>query len=294
VLGIALACAALAAGAAAEDRRDLQRVRVAPGGALWSVGAQGLVRTVGPPGAPGAPGAIVATPPGDGWNDVCFATPEIGWIVGLDGRILETGDRGETRKLLATEGERHLFALGCSPGPFAVAVGDWGTIRVSGGGASWEDRTIAEDVVLYGAAISAETILVVGERGTILRADRREAFTRVASPVDRSLFDVTIDPSGRGVAVGLEGVIVVSEDGGLRWRDVKTPVRESLYGVALEGMRGFAVGELGVTLSTADGGASWTRVEVPLERPIEFLHGVAIREGRGVAVGAGGAIVWLR
>jgi photosystem II stability/assembly factor-like uncharacterized protein len=289
---VALVCIALVAPASAEDRRDLLRVRAAPGGALWSVGARGVVRTIA---ARGTPGTLVATPAGDGWSDVCFATPDVGWIAGLDGRILETRDGGETWELRTTEGERHLFALACGPGPFAVVVGDWGTIRVSDGEGAWEDRTIGEDVVLYGAAVSARAVVVVGEGGAILRsADRGKAFARVDSPVDRSLFDVAIAASGRGVAVGLEGVIVVTEDGGLRWREVKSPVRESLYGVALDGAQGFAVGELGTVLSTADGGASWARVEAPAGRMLEFLHGVEIRDGRGVAVGAGGAIVWLR
>lgn len=284
--------AVLAGGVAAEDRRDLFRVRAARDGSFWSVGERGAVRMLD---ASGAPGEAVSTPEGDGWNDVCFATPASGWVVGLDGRVLETGDGGETWTLEVTKGEQHLFAVGCGAGPLGIAVGDWGSIWVRDGAGAWEDRALGEDVVLYGAAVASDGIVVVGEGGAILRSkDRGRTFARIESPARRSLFDVAVGRSGRGVAVGLEGVILRTEDGGLHWEEVPSPVRESLYGVALDGVLGFAVGDLGVALRTDDGGASWRIAAPRLEHPLEFLHGVALHEGRGLAVGASGAILWLR
>lgn len=63
----------------------------------------------------------------------------------------------------------------------------------------------------------------------------------------------------RIVAVGERGSIVVSDDGGARWRQVPSPVSATLTGVQFASAKsGWAIGHYGVVLGTRDGGETWT------------------------------------
>ena len=64
----------------------------------------------------------------------------------------------------------------------------------------------------------------------------------------------------RLVAVGLRGLIVLSDDNGANWRQAPVPVRSDLVAVYFASPRvGWATGQDGIVLHTTDGGASWIK-----------------------------------
>lgn len=64
----------------------------------------------------------------------------------------------------------------------------------------------------------------------------------------------------RLVAVGVRGLIVISDDDGRSWRQVPSPVSSDLVAVRLvSARRGWAAGHDGVILATDDGGEHWVR-----------------------------------
>jgi photosystem II stability/assembly factor-like uncharacterized protein len=64
----------------------------------------------------------------------------------------------------------------------------------------------------------------------------------------------------RLVAVGMRGVIAVSDDDGATWVQAKSPVRSDLLALSFPTpTQGWAVGHDGVVLHTADGGRSWVK-----------------------------------
>jgi photosystem II stability/assembly factor-like uncharacterized protein len=64
----------------------------------------------------------------------------------------------------------------------------------------------------------------------------------------------------RLVAVGERGIVVLSDDGGLTWRQASVPVSVTLTAVQFPTpTQGWAVGHYGVVLHSGDGGATWTR-----------------------------------
>lgn len=63
----------------------------------------------------------------------------------------------------------------------------------------------------------------------------------------------------RLVAVGERGIVALSDDGGLRWRQAASPVSTTLTMVRFTDARhGVAVGHAGAVLTTIDGGESWS------------------------------------
>ncbi len=64
------------------------------------------------------------------------------------------------------------------------------------------------------------------------------------------------------MAVGSNGTILRTEDGGETWKRVDKNLREWLYAVAFaDEKRGYAVGARGIILRTDDGGDNWKDVE---------------------------------
>ncbi|MTV41087.1 glycosyl hydrolase [Duganella radicis] len=63
----------------------------------------------------------------------------------------------------------------------------------------------------------------------------------------------------RLVASGERGIILLSDDAGVNWRQANVPVQTSLTALRFtDQQRGWAVGHLGTIVHTADGGVSWS------------------------------------
>lgn len=64
----------------------------------------------------------------------------------------------------------------------------------------------------------------------------------------------------RLVAVGERGIVLLSDDRGVSWRQGRVPVSASLTAVRfIDDRRGWAVGHFGTVLRTDDGGESWVK-----------------------------------
>ena len=62
----------------------------------------------------------------------------------------------------------------------------------------------------------------------------------------------------RLVSAGERGIVLVSDDGGAKWRQAKVPVQVTLTALRfVDEKSGWAAGHMGVILKTADGGATW-------------------------------------
>ncbi|MHA4871876.1 WD40/YVTN/BNR-like repeat-containing protein [Duganella sp. PWIR1] len=89
------------------------------------------------------------------------------------------------------------------------------------------------------------------------------ALTRPAVQVqapERQVLLAAAQAGARVVAVGERGVVALSDDGGLHWRQAAhVPVSTTLTAVSFVGDRlGWAVGHGGVILHTVDGGERWS------------------------------------
>jgi len=95
----------------------------------------------------------------------------------------------------------------------------------------------------------------------------------------------------RGWIVGIDGVILFSENGGKNWKKLKSPVGTSLYKIRVVNDRGYAVGLRGNYLTSEDGGRAWMLQKDALD--IKFwLMGLAFsNDNHGWIVGAKGTIL---
>ena len=93
----------------------------------------------------------------------------------------------------------------------------------------------------------------------------------------------------RLVVVGARGHVLVSDDGGLKWKQARVPVRALLTAVHMHDKRvGWAVGHDAVILRTGDGGATWSVAHYAPKEERPLLDVWFRDERNGFAVGAYG------
>ena len=240
---------------------------------------------------------------------VDFADAQHGCAVGKSALILATQDGGRTWRPQKSPipSEKHLFYVRAIDTRTAWAVGDWGAIAVThDGGTTWEDRSLGDDVVLYGVSFpDTEHGFIAGEFGTLLAtADGGQTWEKRDVGTDQTLFGVGFSTPRTGWAVGIDGLIVHTTDGGASWSIqrgraraealedlgfMETLKNPGLYDVQVVGQYGVVVGDTGVLLTTADGGETWTQRELPEDQRLAWMRAVSLAPGgRGLVVGAGG------
>ncbi len=101
------------------------------------------------------------------------------------------------------------------------------------------------------------------------------------------LFSVSVVDENHAVAVGYQGAVYWTENGGEKWNKGQTPTNHLLYSVSMADMNhGWAVGQSGTTLRTTDGGKTWTAQENLKQGEGTHLFAVhAINESTAWAVG---------
>lgn len=110
------------------------------------------------------------------------------------------------------------------------------------------------------AALTSAAVLAVLVSPALADDDDHE-WSELAPLAPRSLLLDVAAADGRLIAVGERGHILISDDVGQTWRQVKAPTRSPLTGVfLLDRERGWAVGHDAVILRTEDGGETWERV----------------------------------
>jgi photosystem II stability/assembly factor-like uncharacterized protein len=124
-----------------------------------------------------------------------------------------------------------------------------------------EPMPLAASSLLLDLEVAGPLIIAVGERGHILlSSDRGDHWQQVEVPTRSTLTAVWIDGRDRVWAVGHDGLILRSQDGGLSWarqRSSAEPDRPLLDVWFADSEHGIAIGAYGLMLSTEDGGATW-------------------------------------
>lgn len=183
------------------------------------------------------------------------------WTSGFDGAILHSTDGGrtwDTQTSGTTMGLEDIFFLDANRG---WAVGWSGTIlRTADGGKKWEDVKSKNATWTLSSVYfrDANNGWAAGFAGQLLQSrDGGATWEKQDSSVKASLKDVMFDNANRAWITSDEQFLL-SEDGGVKWRAVKTDRNVFLRRLIPVGNSLWAVGQLGVLKQGT--GLTWTAV----------------------------------
>ena len=207
---------------------------------------------------------------------------DVSLVVGQEGAIYRRAfkDLKAVDGLKAVEGftpiasntdERLLSVSDVSASGLAFAVGGFGTIlRSTDSGLSWESVSMDWPAMtndffephLYDVHVSDSGIVtVVGEFELIIQSlDQGDSWQTVHLG-EASLFGLSLHANGTGFAVGQDGKIIKTANGGRAWEQVTTPSSGILLNVWTSGSGDVLISGIRNTLQSSDNGESWSRIE---------------------------------
>jgi M6 family metalloprotease-like protein len=153
-----------------------------------------------------------------------------------------------------------------------------GLFKTLDGGRTWSGKiAFPDDMVESGASfISINTGWIVGNF-IYKTVDGGVTWTKLNDPTTKQLTSVCFVDGNNGWAVGAQGVIIHTSDGGSTW-NVQDPgslsgMWESLMAVEFCDLNtGLAVGTSGLILKTTDGGSTWTKQASGAVATINGVH----------------------
>jgi photosystem II stability/assembly factor-like uncharacterized protein len=198
-------------------------------------------------------------------RDVFFVTQSKGWVASEKTHILYTEDGGETWEIQFQDEIYNLTAITFSDDEHGWTVGEYGfTYRTEDGGKNWEHQ--------------AGYFRVNDETGDI--------------DTGVTLFDVIGLDGMTGLAVGADGVVTKTEDGGGTWKRVDGDFPAvPFFGAAYDGVDSIVIGGRGAYFYSPDKGKTWKEAVLRPSMAYRWIYGFDhVGTGRFVGVGEEGAI----
>ena len=191
------------------------------------------------------------------------------WAFGDSGTVLFSEDGGVLWETQTSLGDSDLIAADSFEDSMAVLASDGLVYLMVGLNADWQTLDSSRTDMRSLAVTGSESLVLVGDSGVILEYSTG-TWTERTSVFDKDLNDVSFRDDLNGFAVGDEGMILATTDGGLSWDYRETP--SGAEGSALVSVeyfnpyRMFAVSDSGQILySTSVGGYEWNLREIESE-----------------------------
>lgn len=146
--------------------------------------------------------------PGIYLRDVAMVDRQNGWVVGHEKTILHTADGGKTWETQTfahqTQDPPRLNGIAAYDGTHAVAVGEFGVIaRTDDGGRTWTQVPSPTQTTYTAVAVAKDHAIAVGLGGIMTYIPLAGgSATLIEGTPPLALFDVALDGSGNGFAVG--------------------------------------------------------------------------------------------
>ena len=192
-------------------------------------------------------------------RDVVFVTGDLGFAVTSAGTMFRTRDGGGTWEPVLAAGAA-LDALSFADAATGYAVGARSTLlRTTDGGRTWSARPVPVVAELTSIHCAVLTCLATTSRGDqVLRsADGGNTWSSVVPATERLVAAAPATPS-RAVAVGIDGTVVLSDDGGALFSRIGGRVEGAFDRLqATSGGTAYAYGRSGSLARTTNGGRSW-------------------------------------
>ena len=203
-------------------------------------------------------------PEGNEFFDASFITPSKGWVVGGNGAILYTTDRGMSWSSqmdpLRTTPFICLSVVFIDENNGLISSNNGTLMRTSDGGAIWS--------IIPSPGVSIQklrkapdgTIWGFGSLGALAHTtDAGRSWSITSTNITDVVFDVAFPSASRIVAVCGGGIILASTDTGTTWTQKTLAVTSDIVSVDfVSATVGFAVQKSKFLLRTTDGGSTWT------------------------------------
>jgi len=239
-------------------------------------------------------------------SGIHFTDPRNGWAVGNKGTIVHTADGGKTWGLQKSPVEyfhMDVFFIDALTG--FVASERTHILGTKDGGKTWEVRFHDEDYILKSVSFCDDRHgWAVGEFGyTYATRDGGRSWQKQAGFYeldydtgdlrgDDFLFDVVAVDPGTAWAVGIQGTVKSTRDGGETWRreDLDLPAVQ-LYTIESDGAGGLAIGGRGLCMVSSDSGNTWSKASFEPTIRYGWIYDIeAFKPGGFAACGDEGAI----
>jgi len=237
-----------------------------------------------------------------------FNDKDHGWAI-TPGELLKLNNTGEWVSVLSNNDlERSFESLVFTGARNGVIVGSKQSeagfaalvLRTTDGGKTWEDRPVnvvpARDMrtphSLHNVAFCDPGVgWAVGDGIIIKTMDQGETWeTQLSGNNSERLFGIACAGPDRAWAVGPNGLLLQTINGGKNWSRQQINEKYLLAQVRFFGEEGWMVGEVegrGLLLSTDDGGATWKRQAIEIS---ETLMDIYMNGLQGWVVGSNGTI----
>jgi photosystem II stability/assembly factor-like uncharacterized protein len=238
-------------------------------------------------------------------TSISFVDPKNGWAVGDVGTILHTKDGGATWEKQKSPVNFFLMGVHFADSRKGWAVGERTNIlNTTDGGQTWKVQFKDQDFVLKSVSFCNDRNgWAAGEYGLIYGTENGGAtWTKQAGGFGFSeetgdlvtgnvLFNVNaVDPK-TAWAVGIDGYVTKTTDGGKTWQVIEKGIPKiHLFRIA-QGGANLVIGGSALLLESTDGGSTFKTAKAEPGITYGWIYGIASRDNKGfVAVGKGGWI----
>ncbi len=204
-------------------------------------------------------------------------------VVGNDGTTLNTKDGGKNwHSVAAPLGDigNKIFRVETSPEGVLWATAEFGSVLFSDDiGSSWTRVGGDADVAWNDVAFAGSRVCITGEFGGLRCSDDQGvSWQEKDSQVDTSMMAIAFRDQQHGLAVGLDGKVIRSNDGGETWELIDCPTSKQLYGLSWTGDEWAIVGEKGTLLLYDPNGDIWVQENLG---PFGNIWHTAVTPGHG-------------
>lgn len=171
-------------------------------------------------------------------NDVKIFSPNMIFVCGNNGTLLRSVDFGETWTAVNLNNVKNLNAIATTgsstleAGNTIVVVGDSGTVFGSTDLVEWTQITVPVSEKLISADFNGTNVIAAGENGTLLKSvNKGLTWTASVSGITTHLFDIKFVTATVVIASSENGTMLRSEDSGDNWVTITTPATVDLFAV---------------------------------------------------------------
>lgn len=198
-------------------------------------------------------------------NKIYFINPDTGFIVGDNGLIMKTINSGEDWEIMINPSLANFKTI-CFIDSNTGWVGGYDDyydgiiMKTTDGGNTWDVVSSGTYFVIESICFTDQSTGYATDQDNVIKStDGGLSWTTVLTPGWMlGFFSIDCLNADTVIAVGMNGNIQRTSDGGANWNLTSTVTINDLFEVYMfDSNHGYSVGELGTVLKTTDGGHTW-------------------------------------